>query len=141
MLVDTGASIVLLTYEDAEAAGLNPDELAFSQPVVTANGKAFVAPIRLDSVAIGVVGLSGVKAAVAERGKLHSSLLGMSFLKRLDFSQRGDTLIRHQFHLEEENSLSNSFLFHIDLVSHDHGDDISFVVILWMMMEILISLS
>ena len=94
MLVDTGASIVLLTYEDAQSIGLDPANLSFSQPVVTANGKAFVAPVRLDSVAVGVVGLAGVKAAVAEKGKLHSSLLGMSFLGRLqETSFRRDKLI------------------------------------------------
>lgn len=84
MLVDTGASIVLLTFEDAAAIGLDPANLRFTQPVVTANGKAHVAPVTLDYVAIGAVGLARVKAAVAERGRLHSSLLGMSFLGRLE---------------------------------------------------------
>ena len=94
MLVDTGASIVLLSYEDAEAAGLNPAQLAFRQPVVTANGRAYVAPLPLDYIAVGNVGLSGVKAAVAEKGRLHSSLLGMSFLGRLqETSFRRDILI------------------------------------------------
>lgn len=94
MLVDTGASIVLLSFEDAEAAGLDPASLAFTQPVTTANGKAFVAPIMLDSVAVGGVGLLRVRAAVAEPGKLHSSLLGMSFLGRLqETSFRRERLI------------------------------------------------
>ncbi|MEM7522276.1 MAG: TIGR02281 family clan AA aspartic protease [Pseudomonadota bacterium] len=94
MLVDTGASIVLLSYEDAEAAGLDPASLSFHQPVTTANGKAFVAPITLETVSVGAVGLAGVKAAVAEKGKLHSSLLGMSFLGRLqETSFRRDVLI------------------------------------------------
>lgn len=94
MLVDTGASIVLLSYEDAEAAGLNPADMAFTQPVTTANGKGFVAPITLDAVNVGLVGLTAVRAAVAEPGKLHSSLLGMSFLGRLqETSFRRDRLI------------------------------------------------
>jgi len=94
MLVDTGASIVLLTFEDAQAAGLSPETMSFTQPVVTANGKAHVAPVTLDSVVIGTVGLSRVKAAVAEKGLLHSSLLGMSFLGRLqETSFRRDVLI------------------------------------------------
>ena len=94
MLIDTGASIVLLSYEDAEAAGLEPDTLGFHQPVVTANGRAYVAPITLDYVAIGEVGLERVKAAVAEKGKLHSSLLGMSFLGRIqETTFRRDILI------------------------------------------------
>ena len=94
MLIDTGASIVLLSYEDAEAAGLDPANLAYRQPVVTANGRAHVAPITLDYVAVGNVGLQSVKAAVAEKGKLHSSLLGMSFLGRLEeTSFRRDVLV------------------------------------------------
>lgn len=94
MLVDTGASVVLLSYEDAAAAGLDPEHLAFTQPVTTANGRSHVAPVILESVAIGAVGLSSVRAAVAEEGKLKSSLLGMSFLGRLqETSFRGDSLI------------------------------------------------
>lgn len=94
MLIDTGASIVLLSYEDARAAGLDPGSLTFNQPVTTANGKAFVAPITLEAVNVGAVGLSDVRAAVAEEGKLHSSLLGMSFLGRLqETSFRRDILI------------------------------------------------
>lgn len=94
MLVDTGASIVLLSYEDAEAIGLDPANLDFRMPVTTANGKSFVAPVTLDSVSVGSVGLSRVQAAVAEPGRLHSSLLGMSFLGRLEeTSFRRDTLV------------------------------------------------
>lgn len=94
MLVDTGASTVLLTYEDAEAAGLDPANLGFILPVTTANGRAFVAPVTLDYVAVGDVGLVNVDAAVAERDKLHSSLLGMSFLGRIqETSFRRETLI------------------------------------------------
>lgn len=94
MLVDTGASIVLLSYEDAVAAGLKVDALRFTQPVTTANGRAYVAPVTLETVAVGVVGLTRVKAAVAEPGKLQSSLLGMSFLGRLqETSFRRDKLI------------------------------------------------
>jgi aspartyl protease family protein len=94
MMVDTGASLVLLSYEDAAAVGLRPETLAFTQPVSTANGRAFVATVTLDEVAIGAVGLTGVRAAVAEEGRLSTSLLGMSFLGRLsETSFRGDRLI------------------------------------------------
>lgn len=94
MLIDTGASIVLLSYEDAMAIGLTADDLSFTQPVTTANGKGYVAPVVLDEVNVGLVGLVGVRAAVAEPGKLHSSLLGMSFLGRLqEISFRRDRLI------------------------------------------------
>lgn len=94
MLIDTGASVVLLSYEDAMEVGLDPDSLSFHQPVVTANGRSHVAPVTLESVAVGAVGLTNVKAAVAEKGRLHTSLLGMSFLGRLtETSFRRDKLI------------------------------------------------
>lgn len=94
MLVDTGASLVLLSYEDAEAIGLTPEKMRFSIPVITANGKAHVASVILDSVQVGQIGLFGVRAAVAEKGKLHSSLLGMSFLSRIqETSFKRDTLV------------------------------------------------
>ena len=90
MLVDTGASMVLLPYETAARIGHNPRTLDFSLPVVTANGKSMVAPIMLSSVKIGPIALFDVEAAVAQPGMLRSGLLGMSFLDRLDettFSQ------------------------------------------------------
>lgn len=94
MLIDTGASMVLLTYEDAAAVGLAPEALDFDQPVITANGKARVATVLLDSVNIGEIGLAGVRAAIAQKGALHSSLLGMSFLNRLqEISFQRDTLV------------------------------------------------
>ncbi|MGB0411292.1 MAG: retropepsin-like aspartic protease family protein [Pikeienuella sp.] len=94
MLVDTGASLVLLSYEDAEAIGLEPEKMRFSIPVITANGRAHVASVTLDSVQVGEIGLFGVRAAVAEKGKLHSSLLGMSFLSRIqETSFKRDTLV------------------------------------------------
>lgn len=84
MLVDTGASDIALPYEKAEALGLDMDALRFDHPVVTANGEARVAPIRLASVTLGGITLRNVDASVAERGKLASPLLGMSFLGALD---------------------------------------------------------
>ena len=94
MLIDTGASIVLLSYEDAVNAGLSPQTLDFSMPVTTANGRSFVAPVTIDTLTIGSVGLDNVRAAVAQPGKIHSSLLGMSFIGRLqETSFRQDRLI------------------------------------------------
>lgn len=93
VLVDTGASLVVLTWEDAEAAHIDMAALDFRMPVTTANGSSYVAPVTLDSVRIGEVELFDVRAAVAEQGKLHSSLLGMSYLGRIsETSFRGETL-------------------------------------------------
>ncbi len=94
LLIDTGASIVLLRHEDAEAIGIDTAALQFTMPITTANGGARVAPITLDRVRIGDVEVRNVRAGVAQRGALHSGLLGMSFLNELsELSFRGDRVI------------------------------------------------
>lgn len=84
LMIDTGASMVLLPYEDAMAVGIDPASLDFSVPVTTANGHSSVAPVRLASIRIEKVVVFDVPAAVAQPGLLKSGLLGMSFLNRID---------------------------------------------------------
>lgn len=84
VMVDTGASMVALTYEDAEEAGLRLRPSDFTSQVSTANGVAAVAPVTLDRVTIGRITVRNVRAAVCERGRLNKTLLGMSFLSKLD---------------------------------------------------------
>lgn len=81
LLLDTGASLVTLTPEDARAAGVTSAELVFNRRVRTANGVARMAPITLREIRIGQLELDDVPAAVMEN--LNVSLLGMSFLSRL----------------------------------------------------------
>lgn len=83
VLVDTGASMIALTYEDARRAGVSPREGDFTQRVQTANGVARYAPVKLDRVRLEHIELTNVTAAVAEPGRLNTTLLGMSFLGRL----------------------------------------------------------
>jgi aspartyl protease family protein len=83
VMVDTGASIVALSYSDAERAGVFVRPSDFTQRVSTANGSARIAPVILDSVSIGDITLYDVRAAVSEPGRLQTSLLGMTFLGRL----------------------------------------------------------
>lgn len=83
-LVDTGASIVLLTYEHAQAAGLDMDNLTFDLPILTANGRGHVASVTLPQIRVGDVVVNNVRAAVASEGQLHASLLGMSFLGEIN---------------------------------------------------------
>jgi aspartyl protease family protein len=84
VLVDTGASIVVLTSEDARRAGIFLKPSDYTQPVATANGVTRVAPVTLDRVSIGDITVRDVRAAVAEEGRLNVSLLGMSFLSKLE---------------------------------------------------------
>lgn len=93
MLVDTGASVVVLTQSDARAAGIDPADLAYTARVSTANGVTTAAPVTLESITIGDIERSRVEAMVAREGALDTSLLGMSFLTRLWGTQfRGDRL-------------------------------------------------
>jgi len=94
MVLDTGASTVVLTREDAKAAGLPLEVLAYSVNIDTANGRARAAPVTLDRVAIGGLTERSVPALVAQPGQLKTSLLGMSFLNRLQsWEVRGDKLM------------------------------------------------
>ncbi len=87
MLIDTGASTIALSQEDAERVGIIPENLTYSRTVLTANGRARAAPVELGSVAIGPIRRRDVEASVAEAGKLDQSLLGMSFLETLGSMQ------------------------------------------------------
>jgi aspartyl protease family protein len=83
MLVDTGASTVVLRQADARKLGLDTAALKYTVPVQTANGVAYAAHVRLRHVMVGSITLSGVDALVAQPGALKESLLGMTFLSRL----------------------------------------------------------
>jgi aspartyl protease family protein len=82
-LVDTGASYVALTAEDASKIGLR--KLAVVRPVTvsTANGVVQAQLVRLDQVDVGGLVVRGVDAVLMPRGALGVSLLGMSYLRGL----------------------------------------------------------
>jgi aspartyl protease family protein len=80
-LVDTGATLVSLTSEDASAAGLKPNELTFDQTVHTGNGPVHAAFTELREIRIEQLEIDHVSAAVID--SLKQSVLGMSFLRRL----------------------------------------------------------
>lgn len=83
LLIDTGASTVVLKAADAERAGIDLASLSFTVAVQTANGTAYAAPVRLREISIGPIAFDSIEALVAKPGSLNESLLGMSFLKRL----------------------------------------------------------
>jgi aspartyl protease family protein len=94
MVLDTGASAVVLTQEAARAAGLPLEVLNYSVNVDTANGRARAAPVTLDRVSVGAITERAVPALIAQPGQLRTNLLGMSFLNRLEsWEVRGDKLL------------------------------------------------
>jgi aspartyl protease family protein len=82
-MVDTGASMVALRFEDARQAGIVVRDADFTHRVSTANGYARMAPVTIDRISIGDITVRDVSGAVLEPGKLSTTLLGMSFLSRL----------------------------------------------------------
>jgi aspartyl protease family protein len=93
MALDTGASAIVLTQEAAKAAGLPIELLSYSVQVETANGRTRAASVTLDRVAVGGIIERAVPALIAQPGQLRVSLLGMTFLNRLQSWQvQGDKL-------------------------------------------------
>jgi len=83
VLVDTGASHVSLTYEDASELGIHVRDRDFTGRARTANGVTRVAPVRIDRIRIGDVQVRNVDGFVGEEGRSFSTLLGMTFLRKL----------------------------------------------------------
>jgi aspartyl protease family protein len=98
MVLDTGASSVVLTQQDAKAAGLPLEVLNYTVSIDTANGRTRAAQVTLDRLAVGGLEERSVEALIVPSGQLRTSLLGMSFLNRLQSWQvTGDRLILHGY--------------------------------------------
>ncbi|WP_397541415.1 TIGR02281 family clan AA aspartic protease [Roseovarius salis] len=80
-VVDTGATQIVLSKQDAETAGIDTDALTYVGRAYTANGEVRTAPVRLERLEIGPITDRGVRAVV-NAGELHQSLLGMEYLQR-----------------------------------------------------------
>ena len=94
MVLDTGASAVVLTQEAAKAAGLPLEVLSYNVNVDTANGRTRAADVTLDRITVVTIVVRSVPALIAQPGQLRTNLLGMSFLNRLEsWEVRGDKLI------------------------------------------------
>lgn len=81
-LVDTGASTVALTLNDAKKSGIKTRDLVYNVPISTAGGRNYAASVKLKSVSIGGITIRDVEAMVVPDG-LTTSLLGMSYLGEL----------------------------------------------------------
>lgn len=81
-LVDTGATAVALTPDDARRLGFDVSALNYSNRVITAAGQSRAASVRLASLTVSGARLDNVDALVIEKG-LDTSLLGMTYLGRL----------------------------------------------------------
>jgi aspartyl protease family protein len=94
MVIDTGATSVVLTWETAKAAGLPLELLEYDVDVETAGGHTRAARLTLDRLAIGKLVERSVPALVVPRGQMKTNLLGMSFLDRLEsWEVRADSLM------------------------------------------------
>ena len=93
-MIDTGASHVALSWKDAVDVGIKPAARAFTMYVSTANGVAKVAPVQLETVAIGNVVINDVRASVTESGKMDTTLIGMSFINRVRHVELGQGRLR-----------------------------------------------
>lgn len=92
-LIDTGATAVALTADDARNLGIDPSSLQYQYTVMTANGPARAAQVKLGVVSVGRAQVSDVQAFVIDKG-LETSLLGMSYLGRLNkFEATQDAMV------------------------------------------------
>jgi aspartyl protease family protein len=94
-MVDTGATDIVLSRRDAEAAGIDLASLSFGGRARTANGVVATAPVRLGTVRFGEMLDTNVPAQV-NGGALDVSLLGMAYLNRFGRIEiAGDRLLLH----------------------------------------------
>jgi aspartyl protease family protein len=98
MVVDTGATSVVLTHETAKAIGLPLELLEYDVDVQTAGGRTKAARVTLDRLAVGRLVERSVPALVVPHGQMKTNLLGMSFLDRLEsWEVRADHLMLRGF--------------------------------------------
>ena len=98
MVIDTGATSVVLTWETAKAIGLPLEMLEYDVDVETAGGHTKAARLTLDRLAVGQLVEKSVPALVVPRGQMRTNLLGMSFLDRLEsWGVQADKLMLHGY--------------------------------------------
>ncbi len=92
-VIDTGATDIILSADDAERIGFRAHQLDYSKAYRSANGIVRGAPVQLRHLRIGQIEMYELPASVNEVN-IGISLLGMTFLKRLDgYEVSGDRLV------------------------------------------------
>ncbi len=94
LMLDTGASDVSIPEQIAERLGL---ERGAPTTYQTANGLITAYATTVGRIQVGDIVVHNVRASINPRGTDEAVLLGMSFLKELEFTQRGDRLILKQY--------------------------------------------
>ena len=96
-LVDTGATLVALNVSTAQRAGIKLKPSDFKHEVQTANGSTNAAAVVLESLEIGRIHVKDVEALILQDSALQTTLVGMSFLRRLErFQVQDHTLLMVQ---------------------------------------------
>lgn len=93
-MLDTGATGVAIPAAIAARLNIKRGQRYMTQ---TANGTAPAYATRLDTVSVGDIEFTNIAAGISPGLQSEQILLGMSFLKHIEFSQRGDTLILRQY--------------------------------------------
>jgi len=97
VLIETGTPLVILQYEEAERLGFNPSALPFDQRLPLGDRKIEAALFKLFSVRIDDVEQLNVKGAIAAKGAVETSVIGLSFLNGLSAA----AIINEQFYLRQ----------------------------------------
>ena len=92
-LLDTGATDVAIPNTIAQAAGL---DAGLSGIATTANGRVKVFSTTIDQLELGNIVLNNVPASITPSMPGNTILLGMSALRQIEFTQRGDVLTLKQ---------------------------------------------
>jgi aspartyl protease family protein len=96
MLVDTGATVVVLRHEDAKALGIQLKPSDFSRKMQTANGTIMAAEVVLRDVVVGGIIERNIEALVVPEKLLSVSLLGRSFTARVKIEAAGDRMLLYR---------------------------------------------
>lgn len=93
-MIDTGASVIALTANDAKRLGIFPSFNDYTARVQTANGTVKAAPVTLGSVDVGGLVVRDVQALVMPNNALSENLLGLAYLTKLKrFEYAGGKLV------------------------------------------------